>query len=259
MEDNALILLTVKTRQLFVIVVTAVFANLSVLAEDGWISLFNGTNFDGWRSPKSAAFPTNSWTIKDGELTVVSNRNGGATSEADIITRKRFSNFEFAADFKIAPGAKGGIKYLVQPEAGLITDAGVPSSNSPTLGLQFQILDDALNPDAKLGRAGDRTLASLYDVLPASSSKKANAVGEWNSVRIIVLGNHVEHWLNGAKVLEYERGSPEFRAAVAQSKYKNTPGFGEWPDGHILLQQHGFEVSFRNLRLKELANNSQTR
>jgi hypothetical protein len=242
-----------KIRPLLAIVAAVIFANLPVLAGDGWTSLFNGTNLAGWRSPKSDAFPTNGWLIKDGELTVVSNSSGAAAIEGDIITRKRFTNFEFAADFKITPGAKGGIKYLVQPDASLLADAGVPSPTSPTLGLQFQILDDALNPDAKLGRDGDHTLASLYDVLPAAPAKKANPVGEWNSVRIIVRGNHVEHWLNGVKVLEYERGSPEFRAAVAQSKYKNTPGFGEWPDGHILLQQHGFEVSFRNLRIKEIS------
>ena len=112
-----------------------------------------------------------------------------------------------------------------------------------------------LHPDAKLGRDGNRTLASLYDLMTASPTKKPNAVGEWNTARVVVRGKHVEHWLNGAKVLEYERGSEAFRKLVAGSKYKNIAGFGEWADGHILLQEHGNEASFRNIKLRVLAEN----
>ncbi len=117
--------------------------------------------------------------------------------------------------------------------------------------MEFQILDDELHPDAKLGRDGDRTMGSLYDLIPPPKDKKVMPMGEWNHARILSRGKHVEYWLNGEKTLEFERGSPEFRAAVARSKFKNIPDFGEWPDGHILLQEHGSEVSFRNVKIRE--------
>src|SRR5262249_14864502 len=115
---------------------------------------------------------------------------------------------------------------------------------------EYQILDDERHPDAKLGRDGNRTLGSLYDLIPASKDKKPNPIGEWNTAHILVDGNKVTYWLNGGKILEYERGTPAFRELVAKSKYKEIPGFGEWPDGHILLQEHGNEVWFRNIKIR---------
>jgi hypothetical protein len=116
--------------------------------------------------------------------------------------------------------------------------------------MEFQLLDDARHPDAKKGRDGNRTLGSLYDLLPASPAKKPNAVGEWNTARILVTERKVEHWLNGSLVLAYERSSPALRDAVARSKYRNIAGFGEWADGHILLQDHGDKVEFRSLKIR---------
>ena len=121
--------------------------------------------------------------------------------------------------------------------------------------MEFQILDDDIHPDAKLGRNGDRTEGSLYDLLPAPKIKKYLPVGEWNHARILSQGRHVELWLNGEKTVEFERGSTEFRDAVAKSKFKNIPDFGEWADGHVLLQEHGSEVSFRNVKLRILPAN----
>jgi len=121
--------------------------------------------------------------------------------------------------------------------------------------MEFQILDDAHHPDAKLGRDGDRTLGSLYDLIPAPQDKKVMPVGEWNQMRIVSQGKHVEFWLNGVMTVEFDRGSPEFREAVEKSKFKNIPGFGEWADGHILLQEHGSVVSFRNLKIRALPAN----
>ena len=221
----------------------------------GWKLLWDGQTSAGWRSAKAENFPARGWTMRDGVLMVEASGGGESTAGGDIITKERYSNFELVADFKITPGANSGIKYFVQPNLSPIDkQTGKPAAVGSAIGCEFQILDDARHPDAKLGRDGNRTIGSLYDLIPAAASKQPNPVGEWNTARILVQGNHVEHWLNGAKVVEYERGSPEFRATVAQSKYKNIPAFGEWPDGHILLQDHGNEVSFRNVKLRGIAD-----
>jgi len=225
---------------------------------DGWKLLWDGKTTDGWRSPQSDTFPTKSWRIADGVLTVDPGlTNGEAESQAggDIITRDRYSNFELTADFKTSYGCNSGIKIFVQPNISPIDKVtGKPTAKGSALGMEFQILDDEHHPDARLGRDGDRTLGSLYDLIPAPADKKVMPLGEWNHARIVSRGKHVEFWLNGEKTVEFERGSPAFRAAVALSKFKNIPDFGEWPDGHILLQEHGSEVSFRNVKIRELPN-----
>jgi hypothetical protein len=219
----------------------------------GWRLLWDGKTTDGWRSAKSNEFPKESWVIKDGELSVTNDNGGESAAGGDIITRERFSNFELVADFKITPGCNSGIKIFVQPNLNPIAGTGATTNVGSAIGLEYQILDDARHPDAKLGRDGDRTLGSLYDLFPADKDKQPNYIGEWNTARIVVRGNHVEHWLNGKKILSYTRGSAAFRKAVADSKFKNIPGFGEWPDGHILLQEHGSPVSFRNIKIRVLS------
>jgi hypothetical protein len=181
------------------------------------------------------------------------NGEAEARSGGDIITRQRYANFELVADFKCSPGCNSGIKIFVQPDIWPIDKVtGKPTGKGSAIGMEFQILDDQRHPDARLGRDGDRTIGSLYDLIPPAPDKKVMPIGEWNHARILSQGNHVEFWLNGRKTLEFERGSPAFRGAVAMSKFKNIPDFGEWPDGHILLQEHGSEVSFRNIKLREL-------
>jgi hypothetical protein len=216
----------------------------------GWRLLWDGRTSGGWRSAKAETFPANGWMIKDGELHVLDSGGAEAIGGGDIITREQYAQFELVADFKITPGANSGIKYFVQPGLAAITSTGEKAAVGSAIGLEFQILDDALHPDAKLGRDGNRTIGSLYDLIPAAAGKRPNPIGEWNTARILVQGTRVEHWLNGSKVLEYERGSAAFRAAVAASKYKNIPGFGEWPAGHILLQEHGNAVAYRNVKIR---------
>jgi hypothetical protein len=209
----------------------------------GWRLLWDGRTSSGWRGARLEGFPERGWTMSDGLLSV--KPSGGAESRngGDIITTENFSNFDLELDFRVAPGGNSGIKYFVDPD--LLRGEG------SAIGLEYQILDDERHPDAQLGVAGNRTLASLYDLIPAIG-KRANPPGEWNRARIIVRGNHVEHRLNGGRVVEYERGTQIFRALVAYSKYQDWPHFGELAAGPILLQDHGDAVSFRSIRIRPL-------
>lgn len=220
---------------------------------DGWQLLWDGKTTDGWRSPKSDSFPTKSWMITNGELSVVSSGNAEAQAGGDIITKERYANFDLQADFKTTYGCNSGIKIFVQPNISPVNPkTGEKAAVGSAIGMEYQILDDDHHPDAKLGHDGDRRLGALYDLIPVKYAKHVNPMGEWNHAFIRSQGQHVEFWLNGFKLLEFERGSPEFRAAVAASKFKNIPDFGEWADGHILLQEHGSTVYFRNVKLREL-------
>ena len=211
----------------------------------GWALLWDGATTAGWRSARNPQFPASGWVIKDGVLSALGSAGHPPGQGGDIITVGEYSDFELSADFKVTPGANSGIKIFVDQEAN--TGPGGAS-----IGLEYQILDDQLNPDAKAGRGGNRTLGSLYDLYPPSPGKHPNPVGAWNTAVIISRGPRVEHWLNGMKILEYTRFTPEFRERVAQSKFKVWPGFGELRKGHILLQDHGDPVSFRNIKIRLL-------
>ncbi len=202
--------------------------------EKGWVMLFDGRTPKGWKGAQSETFPDSGWVIKDRMLTVIAGKRGG-----DIVTCNQYSRFELSLEFKLTPGANSGIKYFVQP--------------GTSLGLEYQILDDERHADAKQGIQGNRKLASLYDLIPAEN-RKLNLIGEWNQARIVVKGNHIEHWLNGVKVVEYDRGTQCFRALIAKSKYKDIDNFGLHPKGHILLQDHGDTVCFRNIKIKMLGD-----
>jgi len=244
-------------------------------AKAGWRLLFDGTSMNGWRDPAKKDPPGDSWAIQDGCLTT---RLKPRIAE-DLISAESYGDFELVFDWRISPGGNTGVKYRIQDTvfvdntkinsgpggfegmlgremATRLSDraklAPQATAQEYTIGFEMQLLDDARHPDAKLGHDGDRTLGSLYDLIPAPKDKKVSPMGEWNHARVLAQGKHVEFWLNGVKTVEFERGSARFRELVAASKYKSIPDFGEWKDGHILLQEHGNEVWFRNVKIREL-------
>lgn len=208
-------------------------ASLTACATDcqpgPWQALFDGKTTHGWRGYRQMGFPAKGWVVEDGCLHLLPHSRAG-----DIITIRKFNDFEFEWEWRIAPNGNNGIKYLVTEDR----------PKAP--GHEYQMIDDTTVSDPR------QQTAAFYGVLAAQANKPLKPPGEWNHSRVLVCGNHVEHWLNGVKVLAYELGSPEVKAAVAVSKFKNAPGFGEKITGHILLTYHYDETWFRNLRIREL-------
>jgi hypothetical protein len=213
--------------------------------ESGWKLLYDGKTPNGWRGAILTKFPAKGWLYADGTMHVLPSEGKEESGGGDIVTAGFYSAFDLSFEFKITPGANSGVKYFV-------TLSEITKGSA--IGLEYQVLDDDLHPDAKLGRNGDRKEASLYDLIPANKPARfIRPVGAWNTGRIIVYpNNHVEHYLNGVKVLEYKRGSKEYRDLVAISKYVIWKNFGEAKEGHILLQDHGNEVFFRSIKIKTL-------
>ncbi len=210
---------------------------------DGWKLLWDGKTAAGWRGARLDGFPPSGWEIRDGVLSVLAAEGRESAAGGDIVTIDQYGDFELIVEFAITKGANSGIKYFVDP--------GLNKGEGSAIGCEFQILDDQVHPDAKAGVNGNRKLAGLYDLIPPRNIR-FNGVGEWNRARILVRGSHVQHWLNGFKTVEYERGTQMWRALVDHSKYTVWPAFGEAPKGHILLQDHGNRVSFRSIKLREL-------
>jgi hypothetical protein len=237
-------------KKLFVFLICICFGMNLVLAQlpklsteevkQGWVLLFDGQSSKGWEKSNGEAFPSSKWVIKNGVLSVVPSQVQGGYS--DIVTLDDYADFELMLDFKVTVGANSGIKYFF-----------TKYEKGGLLGLEYQILDDAVNPDAKLGVNGNRVCGSFYDMIPPSANRKVKPVGEWNTARLISKGKHVEHWLNGVKIVEFDRGSEAYMKALSQSKFKDVvPSFGSVSKGRILLQDHGSGVSFRNIKIKKL-------
>lgn len=215
----------------------------------GYYLLWDGKSSKGWRGAKLEDFPESGWTMKDGILTVEATDGGESTGPGDIVTTRLFRDFELQLEFKITEGANSGIKYFVDPK--------LNKEDGSAIGCEFQILDDERHPDAKMGVMGNRTLASLYDLIPAANlstpgrGKQFKKGDQWNHARIVCRDGKVEHWLNNEKAVEYDRFSQMFEALVNYSKYQKWENFGRWPEGNILLQDHGNQVSFRSIKIRE--------
>ncbi len=197
-------------------------------ARDGWRPLFNGRNLDGWRLYKKTEGPTQGWVVEDGILHLIQGSKAG-----DIITVEKFDNFDLSWEWRINPKGNNGLKYLVSEQRG-----------AP--GPEYQMVDDSLETTAK------QMTASFYQVFPPALDKPLHPPGEWNQSRVVVRGKSVEHWLNGKKVLSYRLESPDLNKAIANSKFKNEPTFGKKAPGHIMLTDHGDEVWYRNVKIREL-------
>ena len=198
----------------------------------GWRLLFDGKSLQGWRLYNKKTAPEAGWKVEDGVLKKLAKVRGG-----DMVSESTFGDFELSWEWRIATGGNNGVKYLVTEQR----------TSAP--GHEYQMIDDEGHPDGRLGPK--RQTAAFYDVLPPAADKKLKAVGEWNQSRVIIQGSHVEHWLNGFKVLAYELGSEAVRTAVAASKFKNADGFGTKIQGHIMLTDHQDECWFRNMKVRE--------
>jgi hypothetical protein len=203
----------------------------------GWTLLFDGRSLDGWRGYKKTDAAGVRWKVEDGALALPADNGRDTHGQRDIISKDTFEQFELVFDWRIAPGGNSGVKYFILEDL------------DSAIGHEYQVIDDERHPDAKIGP--HRQTAAFYDVLPAAD-RPIKPAGEWNTTRIVVRGETVEHWLNGKKVLQYELGSPALKAAIAKSKFKDIPRFGVRQNGHILLQDHGNQVWFRSIKIRRI-------
>jgi len=216
----------------------------------GWRLLFDGRTLRGWRGLGYDSVPTAHWVVVEGAIKKIASGNvpklpdGQPQSGGDLMTAQTFGDFELTWEWKVTPGANSGLKYNVSEELSL---ANAP--NHAALGFEYQILDDDRHPDGKLPshRAG-----ALYDLLPPSDKKHVQPVGEWNRATIVFRGNHGEHWLNGERIVEFDLGTARMDSALAASKFRSITGFATRRKAHIVLQDHGDEVYFRNLKVRDL-------
>jgi hypothetical protein len=200
---------------------------------DKWITLFNGKGTEQLRGYKMDNFPSNSWVIEGDALKTIPGK------AVDLISMDKYDNFELEVEWKVKPGGNSGVIYRAAETDG-------PSYST---GPEMQVLDDARHPDGKNPKT---SAGALYALIAPSPDKKVNPAGEWNKARLVIKNNHVEHWLNGIRIVQYEWGSPELKELIKKSKFKDMPGFMTQASGHVALQHHGEEAWFRNVRIRRL-------
>ena len=215
-----------------------VVSGITAQAQRGWKVLFNGRSTDAWRGYGRDSFPSGGWAIEGGTLKTVP--GAPAAERADLITKDKYQNFILELEWRVSPGGNSGVMYLVAegPEYAWYT------------GPEMQVLDDSRHPDGK----NPKTSAGALYALIAPTNKVLRPVGEFNRARLVVRNNRVQHWLNGRKVVEYVLGSDELKRLIAESKFKEMPRFMQEKGGHIVLQHHGEEVWFRNIRIRPLSS-----
>ena len=214
----------------------------------GWVLLFDGETTQGWRAAYGTDFPQRGWTVANGELRGELHDGAESGDAGDIVTLKKYRSFDLCFDWKLGKGGNSGVKYFIEERR---PNAARPKpAKGSQAGYEYQLIDDAnyiyqgkpLPPDLKT--------ASIYDVMAAQ--KPDTPMDRWHSSRIIVNNNHIEHWLDGRKVLDVNRTDKAFIDGLQDSKFNDYPGFATIPNGHILLQDHGHSVAFKNVKIREL-------
>ncbi len=209
---------------------------------EGWLLLFDGNSVEGWRRYGGDGFPEGRWVVENGEL--VSRSTGGDMEGGDIVTEAEFTDFELVFDFKVGPEGNSGVFYRVQePEGAALWQVAA----------EYQVLDDPAyiamgTMDMHTHLTGDN-----YD-LHATPEKTMHPTGEWNSGRILVQGNQVEHWLNGRMTVSFEMYTDDWEARVAASKFGPEEHYARAPSGSIALQDHGTPVWFRNIKIRPITS-----
>ena len=216
-------------------------------AAQGWKLLFDSRSLSGWHTYGTHAAPTKGWHVEGGCLINPKSNGRPNGSGGDLVTNATFTDFEFRFEWKVSKGGNSGVHYLFVEGAKRTASMYKGDKGDSPAGFEYQILDDAAYSDKQ---GPDHLTASIY-FLVAPVNKVLRPVGEFNEGRIVLNGNHVEHWLNGSKVAECELGSPALQKLIAGSKYKTIPGFGTKAATALALQDHGEHVAFRNLKIRE--------
>ena len=224
----------------------------AVSCTGGWQPRFDGQTLEGWTGVDGQMPPASYWSVVDGVIVShpsmteqpsdIGDIQAAAADTRDLMTEAVFSNFKLKVQFRLEEGSNGGIKYFINPGR----------FSGPSIGFEYQVIDDTRFGEMHFKINNVQTTASLYDLLSANKLNANFRPYEWNDAMIVVDGGRVEHWLNGVKVLEIDRFSESFDALVVNSKFCNQEGFGKLDGGHILLQDHGCTVYYRNIMIKEL-------
>ena len=201
--------------------------------KEGWILLFDGTSMNGWRAYKNKE--QQGWEVKDGELNC---KIEGVTKRSDLITASKYENYELQIDWKISPKKNSGIIYMATEDNGASYESGP----------EYQLIDDLGYPD----KLSDKQLSGANYDMQAPVAKVSRPAGEFNHTKIVINKGHVEHWLNGTKVVEYQLWAPEWEQQKLNSKWKDVKPYGMSKSGHIALQDHGGGIAFKNIKIKPL-------